>query len=210
MALPTQPKEMKMNTNTLPQVPVQIARDTVTGITSKQVAFINKLIVQIHQKIGANDTPRVKFVLDFNDKVLNRLDRGDLSKRDGSALIETLIRHANDSYEPPVVREKAPVGVYKRGNDIYRVIKGRQSANTYAQKLATDPSGQPVWDYAGGMVFELKVSELISPEVAAQMGRSVGYCVICGRFLTDAESVAKGIGPVCEKNTSITYAQHRN
>jgi hypothetical protein len=46
-------------------------------------------------------------------------------------------------------------------------------------------------------------------EVAAQMGRTVGYCVICGRFLTDAESVAKGIGPVCEKNTMNTYNQHR-
>lgn len=199
-----------MNTNTLPQVPVQIAMDTVSGITEKQVAFIKKLIAQVETKVGTSDTSRAKFALEFNTKVLARLERGDLSKRDGSRLIETLIRHSNDSYEAPIVREKAPVGVYKRGDDIYRVIKGRQSSNTYAQKLATDPSGQPVWDYAGGMIFELKVEELISPEVAAQMGRSVGYCVICGRFLTDAESVAKGIGPVCEKNTSITYAQHRN
>ncbi len=188
----------------------QIAVDTVTAITDKQVAFINKLIVQTNTKIGTSDTVNSRSVLNFIDKVLVRLEHGNLNKRDASRIIETLIRFSNDSYEAPVVREKAPVGVYKRGNDIYRVIKGRQSANTYAQKLATDPSGQPVWDYAGGMIFELKVEELISPEVAAQMGRSVGYCVICGRFLTDAESVAKGIGPVCEKNTSITYAQHRN
>jgi Family of unknown function (DUF6011) len=199
-----------MTTNTMPQVPIQIARDTVLGATDKQIAFIKKLIVQVHEKIGTNDTGLSKNALDFIDKVLVRLDRGDLNKRDASKIIETLIAQSTRSYEAPVIREKAPIGVYKRGEDIYRVIKGRQSSNTYAQKLATDPSGQPVWDYAGGMIFELKVQELISPEVAAQMGRSVGYCVICGRFLTDAESVAKGIGPVCEKNTSITYAQHRN
>ena len=199
-----------MNTNTLPQVPVQIAMDTVSGITPKQVAFIKKLIVQVQEKVGTSNTPNALNALRFNDKINSRLSDGNLSKRDGSALIETLLRNVNASYEAPIVRDKAPVGVYKRGDDIYRVIKGRQSTKTYAQKLAVTPSGQPVWDYAGGMIFELKVEELISPEVAAQMGRSVGYCVICGRFLTDAESVAKGIGPVCEKNTSITYAQHRN
>jgi len=208
MSLPTQGG--KMNTNTIPQVPVQIARDTVTGITAKQVAFIEKLIVQVEQKVGTSTTPNAVTSLQFNERIKNRLNLGNLTKRDASSLIELLLRNVNLSYEAPVVREKAPIGVYKRGEDIYRVIKGRQSQNTYAQKLATDPSGQPVWDYVGSMVYELKVSELISPEVAAQMGRSVGYCVICGRFLTDAESVAKGIGPVCEKNTSITYAQHRN
>lgn len=197
-----------MNTNTLSQVPVQIAMDTVSGITEKQVAFIKKLIVQVETKVGTSDTTRAKFVLEFNAKVVARLERGDLNKRDGSRLIETLIRHSNASYEAPVVREKAPVGVYKRGDDIYRVIKGRQSSNTYAQKLATDPSGQPVWDYAGGMIFELKVEELISAEVAAQMGRARGYCVICGRYLTDETSVARGIGPVCYDRTNRNYANH--
>lgn len=184
-------------------------------ITPKQLAYIEALLSQLAEKI-AGDTSGSEIVreaLSVHDTIKILLNQGNVSKQQGSSAIEMLISWNKRSFAPrpvPVVREKAPVGVYKRGEDIYRVIKGRQSQKTYAQKLVTDANGHPVWDYAGAMVFELKVEELISPEVAAQMGRSVGYCVICGRFLTDAESVAKGIGPVCEKNTSATYAQHRN
>lgn len=185
-------------------------------MTPKQLAYIESLLSQLATKI-ADDTSGsevVREALSVHDTTKIMLNHGNVSKQQGSRAIEMLIHWNQRSFAPrpvPVVREKAPIGVYKRGEEIYRVIKGRQSQNTYAQKLVVNnQTGQPVWDYAGAMIFELKVEELISPEVAAQMGRSVGYCVICGRFLTDAESVAKGIGPVCEKNTSATYAQHHN
>jgi hypothetical protein len=184
-------------------------------VTEKQIAYINSLLNQLATKIA--DAPErttiVQEALAVHDTVKILLNQNGVSKAQGSRAIEMLLSWNQRSFAPrpvPVVREKAPIGVYKRGEEIYRVIKGRQSANTYAQRLTVDFNGAPTWVYEGGMVFELKVEELISPEVAAQMGRSVGYCVICGRFLTDAESVAKGIGPVCEKNTMNTYSQHRN
>ena len=196
----------------------QVQTVTTSPITEKQLSYIDALLNQLATKI-AETTERTTIVqeaLAVHDtiKILVSLNgaQNNVTKAQGSKAIEMLLSWNKRSFAPrpvPVVREKSPIGVYKRADDIYRVIKGRQSQNTYAQKLATDPSGQPVWDYAGSMVYELKVEELISPEVAAQMGRSVGYCVICGRFLTDAESVAKGIGPVCEKNTMNTYNQHR-
>lgn len=183
-------------------------------VTEKQIAYINSLLNQLATKIAdaPEQTTIVQEALAVHDTVKILLNQNGVSKAQGSRAIEMLLSWNKRSFAPrpvPVVREKAPIGVYKRGDDIYRVIKGRQSANTYAQKLGVDYNGAPIWIYEGGMVFELKVEELISPEVAAQMGRSVGYCVICGRFLTDAESVAKGIGPVCEKNTMNTYNQHR-
>jgi len=184
-------------------------------MTEKQTAFIDTLLNILAKKIA--DAPErttiVQEALAVHDTVKILINQSGVSKLQASRAIEMLLHWNKSSFAPrpvPVVREKAPIGVYKRGDDIYRVIKGRQSANTYAQKLGVDYNGAPTWIYEGGMVFELKVEELISPEVAAQMGRSVGYCVICGRFLTDAESVAKGIGPVCEKNTMNTYNQHRN
>lgn len=33
--------------------------------------------------------------------------------------------------------------------------------------------------------------------IAAQMGGETGVCALCGRELTDPESVERGIGPVC-------------
>ena len=195
-------------TTTIPQVPTQIAVDTVLAMTSKQEAFIIKLVAEVRKQVGTSTTAEAKRAIEYCDKTIGSMNM--FSKRGASAVIENLIFFSKKSFEAPVIREKAPIGVYKRGEDIYRVIKGRQSQNTYAQKLTVDSNGAPTWTYANGMSFELKVSELISPEVAAQMGRATGYCVICGRFLTDADSVAKGIGPVCAKNTLITYAQHRN
>ena len=192
---------------------------TDSSITEKQLKYIDVLLNQLATKIS--ETPErtviVQEALSVHDTVKSLLnihnEKNNVTKAQGSKAIEMLLGWNQRSFAPrpvPVVREKAPIGVYKRGDDIYRVIKGRQSANTYAQKLTVDYNGVPAWVYVGAMVFELKVEELISPEVAAQMGRTVGYCVICGRFLTDAESVAKGIGPVCEKNTMNTYSQHRN
>jgi hypothetical protein len=192
------------------------ANAQVEPMTPKQLAYIEALLPQLATKI-AEDTSGSEIVreaLSVHDTIKILLAQSNVSKQQGSRAIEMLLHWNKRSFAPrpvPVVRDKAPIGVYKRGEDIYRVIKGRQSQNTYAQKLVVNnQTNEPVWDYAGAMIYELKVEELISPEVAAQMGRSVGYCVICGRFLTDAESVAKGIGPVCEKNTSRTYAQYQN
>jgi hypothetical protein len=196
----------------------QVQTATTSPITEKQLSYIDALLTQLATKIAeaTENTTVVQEALAVHDtvKILVSMNgaQNNVTKAQGSKAIEMLLSWNKRSFAPrpvPVVREKAPIGVYKRGDDIYRVIKGRQSANTYAQKLGVDYNGAPTWIYEGGMIFELKVEELISPEVAAQMGRSVGYCVICGRFLTDAESVAKGIGPVCEKNTMNTYNQHR-
>jgi hypothetical protein len=186
---------------------------TDSPITEKQLKYIDVLLNQLATKI-AETTERTVIVqeaLSVHDTVKILLNHNNVTKAQGSKTIEMLLGWNQRSFAPrpvPVVREKAPIGVYKRGDDIYRVIKGRQSSNTYAQKLTVDFNGVPTWVYVGAMVYELKVGELISPATAAQMGRSVGYCVICGRFLTDAESVAKGIGPVCEKNTNNTYLQY--
>lgn len=34
-------------------------------------------------------------------------------------------------------------------------------------------------------------------ESATQYGRKIGHCAICGLTLTNAESIARGIGPIC-------------
>ena len=44
-----------------------------------------------------------------------------------------------------------------------------------------------------------KVAELMANpgEVARKYGRETGMCCVCNRTLTDAESIAAGIGPIC-------------
>ena len=52
--------------------------------------------------------------------------------------------------------------------------------------------------YQGGIVEELK-AVLAAPEAAQRAyGQLTGTCGRCGRLLEDENSIAKGIGPVCE------------
>lgn len=197
-----------MNTNTLPQVPRQIAIDSVTAITDKQIAFIAKMIERVEIKVGTNTTTEAVAALEFIQQTKEKLMLGTTNKRQASSIIGLLIRHEARNYDTPTTPTNAPLGVYKHGGEIYRVVKARQSENRYAQKLITIEGRAPRWDIAYGFVRTLKVEELISPEVAAQMGRAFGYCVICGRFLSDPESIAKGIGPVCYERVSVNYGNH--
>jgi len=55
--------------------------------------------------------------------------------------------------------------------------------------------------YAPGAVGGLKPEMKMTAEDAKSFGILYGVCVVCGARLEDAESVAKGIGPVCLKKT---------
>ncbi len=207
-----------MNTNTLPQVPSQIATDTVMGATDKQIAFIEKLMTKIGQKAEGIDSVDARGALGANEMIRKHLANNGLSKRQASQLIESLIRTSEMNFGTPVVpvqqpvrapRVEAPIGIYREGETIYCVRKARQSERVYAYQLITTEGENPRWDYVAGKVFELKVENMISLEVAQQYGRKTGICCICGRYLTDAESVTKGIGPVCERKYSVLYSNAR-
>lgn len=85
---------------------------------------------------------------------------------------------------------------------VYVVVLNKAGTATYAKRMevsmgANGPRGR--WVYAPGVGRALAAEGLepLTPTEAAQLGRHHGACVICGRTLTDPESVARGIGPVC-------------
>ena len=96
--------------------------------------------------------------------------------------------HSNCRCQKP-----APIGVYKKDGDYYRVAQLRNSERRAAYRW----NGRR-WDYARGYVFRLTANELLSVEEVRAFGLRTGMCAICGRTLTDPESVQKGIGPICE------------
>lgn len=91
--------------------------------------------------------------------------------------------------------ETVPVGVYMKEGVVYRVQNARTSGRPYAKMLRTEPTVG--WVYEPGMIHRLALADRITMEQAQAFGARFGVCAICGRLLTDPESIDRGIGPVC-------------
>lgn len=92
-------------------------------------------------------------------------------------------------------------GIYLLGEEIYKVQKAvHGSGNMYAKRLvisyyAEGKTGN--FEYAPGTVRKLRPEHKMSLDQAKEFGALYGVCCRCGRTLTDEESIANGIGPIC-------------
>ena len=97
---------------------------------------------------------------------------------------------------PPVALED---GIYLDGEKVYKVQTSRESGNQYAKLLTlagTDETGAR-FEYARGAIRNLTPEHRMTLKQARELGARYGVCVNCGATLTDPESIAAGIGPVC-------------
>lgn len=143
-----------------------------------------------------------------------------LSSRQGDAEISTMIEKAGgverltfaqagkaidtlklQPWKPrPVQSEPAATvedGFYVMDDEVYKVqIAVHGSGRPYAKKLV---DGDFVM--ARGMVRKLRPEHRMTREQAFEVakvhGDLYGRCFVCGRMLTDEESIDRGMGPVC-------------
>lgn len=96
-----------------------------------------------------------------------------------------------------------PEGYYVKGADVYKV-RVSKSGNPYATILTTvyteSGAAKGKWEYVPGAIGTLTADDAITVEQAAEYGHLHGFCAICGKTLTDPDSVKRGIGPVCAEN----------
>jgi hypothetical protein len=80
------------------------------------------------------------------------------------------------------------------------IRKAKGSDNTYAMNKAF--LGK-TWTYVRNgkatlsNLVNIGQAHVLTLEEAVAIGQAVGHCVMCGAQLTDPESIARGIGPVC-------------
>lgn len=131
----------------------------------------------------------------------------DFTVRDASAAIDAMLDC--DYAGAPRSRAAAVVvtpGYHLDGDTVYAIVNGRQSGNMYAKRLVVT-GGHARWDYQRGALARVASMPRLSIEDAARLGHLTGVCVCCGSPLTDPESVARGIGPVCGKNLAKALAK---
>lgn len=124
---------------------------------------------------------------------------GQLTKLRASQVIDHLM------YAPKrldtVAKTQEPAenieGMHRLDSVIYKVQEAKNgSGRLYAKKLTQDGEGW-AFEYAPGAVRKLSASTKMSLEEAKEFGALYGTCCVCGRALTDENSIAAGIGPVC-------------
>lgn len=89
----------------------------------------------------------------------------------------------------------ATEGVYLNNLGVFK-IQETQMGRLFAKKL-NETTGK--FEGAPGVVNKIQPQTKMTLEAAKHYGKLYGMCMVCGRTLTDEESVTKGIGPVCEE-----------
>jgi hypothetical protein len=85
-------------------------------------------------------------------------------------------------------------GIYLKAGVVYKV-QISEAGRSYA-KVLREKGG---FEYDPTAIRNLTHADKITLEQAKAYGIQFGICVVCGATLTDAKSVAAGIGPVCGK-----------
>lgn len=84
-------------------------------------------------------------------------------------------------------------GMYRKDGVIYKVQKAiHGSGHLYVKRLT-----ETGFEYAAGALGALREEHKMTLEECKEYGALYGTCCVCGRTLTDENSIAAGIGPVC-------------
>lgn len=105
---------------------------------------------------------------------------------------------APDDWEPvlrprvePERYELKPGEFHSLNGRVYKTILSQQG-RIYCKELVGER-----WIYAPGVSTKIHINSRITLEKAKEYGRQTGNCLICGRELTNPNSIANGIGPIC-------------
>lgn len=192
----------------------------MNAANDKQIGYIKRLLGQ-KQLDGAHE-----------DRLRNRLEAheidvrtpGDgtrISSRDASMIIDWLLgRPWKPRDDERQDGQPAGLGVYRKDDRIYVVREftpqGESAPVRYARELVDLNRGQA--DRLNGdgehvryeerkaprMQYRLCDADLMPLEDVRQLSIQYRHCLICGTKLEAAESVERGIGPVCEKRQQRT------
>lgn len=163
---------------------------TAKPATEKQVAFLTKLV-------GEKEAPEP-----FVEQLIASVDAG-LTSRDASSAIDYLLqlpRKAN--------AQQPEVGVYVlEDGTVVKAQQNRAKTNTYTMRWvviggerlvdATEDRVHGEWEYAPELKARIVGARKMTLDEAKDFILRYGQCVRCSRRLKAADSVERGIGPVC-------------
>lgn len=131
------------------------------------------------------------------EKYLDLIETGQMTLPFASKTIEWL-RKQPYRYDTPAELLVTEEGMYRFDGVIYKVQRSRSTRHLYAKRLHGDTTTEWHFTYAGSPNrLGLTAAHRMTLEEAAAWGAQFGTCCVCAATLTNPESIAAGIGPVC-------------
>lgn len=160
------------------------------SLSDGQIAAVQRGMEKIAAKRAEKDVEREKKSGDIGVAAINKLFETAMENglkqpmfRTERLVIKLAKNHADTLYVTDRAVEDRFGGGGRNGAYVGKIVAGRFEARREAKedtlKLLAKIAKNPL-------------------KAAVEYGRSTGTCCCCGRELTDAESVANGIGPVCQ------------
>lgn len=171
--------------------------------TEKQIKFLLRLAGdRIFPQLGETGDARVAAIETLQGD-------GRLTGQTASRLIDALLRAPVDRAARQDERAQLTPGVYEVNGEIFNVKWNKTKTHTYATRLVEKPhvqrlteSGDTIsieFEYAPGAINTIRPHHKMTLERARELTIRYGRCLACGRTLKVADSVERGIGPVCRK-----------
>lgn len=143
--------------------------------SEKQINFINKLLDQ--KQLDEIELDTVKIVME-NGLTIQQASNG----------IKMLLNKPNKQI---AMKQEIEIGFYSQNDEIFKVKESR-AGRKYAMRLTDDG-----FEYAPGAIGKIQSENKMTLDEAKEYGKMTGNCMCCGRILTNENSIAEGIGPIC-------------
>lgn len=169
--------------------------NNTTTATEKQISFLTTLVRDRDASV------------EFLEKVQARLEAG-ITKADASAAIDYLTRRPRKQLAEQPSQPEVGVYVFPNGQ-IVKTQPNKAGTNVYTkcwveingERLvdATEERVHGEWEYAPELKSQLGTARKMTLDEAKAFILRYGQCCRCSRKLKAADSVERGIGPVCVK-----------
>jgi len=200
-----------------------------SAITGKQMSFLNSLLEEADRLLGrkvgltGKAEPEAQWAIRHMMLEMDSMTKVEASKAigtamDNNAILRGEINELEEALEIPPVEEPeqtpeyvTEVGMYRVGDQIFKVLPSRSSDRHYAKELVgfhwedrlpfADVEGVNLkFRYAKGAMRMIRPEHRMTSEQERAFGQLVGSCIDCGKLLTDRRSIDYGKGPVCSDN----------
>lgn len=155
----------------------------VPQATLKQLGFIARLLEE------KDLTP------EQHASTVRLLEDPNLARSSASFAIDQLMAKPR---KKAAVKPAIDEGMYVMHGHVYKVQRAvHGSGNLYAKELLRNSDDTWTFCYQPGAINRLTSAHRMSIEDAKEYGALYGVCCVCGRTLTDEQSISAGIGPIC-------------